>query len=85
MNTSIYCFRRSLLAPALRRLEPRERQGEYYLTDVVAVLHDAGYRVGSMVIADAVEAQGVNDRVQLAQAEAELRGRTNDALAAPPA
>ena len=27
INTSIYCFRRSLLAPALRRLQPRERPG----------------------------------------------------------
>ena len=38
INTSIYCFRRSLLAPALRRLSPENAQGEYYLTDVVAVL-----------------------------------------------
>ena len=27
INTSIYCFRRSVLAPALRRLQPRERAG----------------------------------------------------------
>ena len=38
INTSIYCFRRSLLAPALRRLSPDNAQGEYYLTDVVEVL-----------------------------------------------
>ena len=42
INTSIYCFRRSLLAPALRRLSPENAQGEYYLTDVVEVLADAG-------------------------------------------
>ena len=28
VNTSIYCFRRSLLAPALRRLSPENAQGE---------------------------------------------------------
>ncbi|HMK12817.1 MAG TPA: NTP transferase domain-containing protein [Acidimicrobiales bacterium] len=77
VNTSIYCFRRDLLAPALRRLSPENSQGEYYLTDVVSVLHDAGYPVGSLVIDDPVEVQGVNDRVQLAAAEAELRSRTN--------
>ncbi len=55
INTSIYCFRRDLLAPALRRLSPENAQGEYYLTDVVSVLHDAGYPVGSFVIPDAVE------------------------------
>ena len=35
VNPSIYCFRRGLLAPALRRLSPENAQGEYYLTDVV--------------------------------------------------
>jgi bifunctional UDP-N-acetylglucosamine pyrophosphorylase/glucosamine-1-phosphate N-acetyltransferase len=43
------------------------------------VLHDAGYPVGSLVIDDPVEVQGVNDRAQLATAEAELRARTNRA------
>jgi bifunctional UDP-N-acetylglucosamine pyrophosphorylase/glucosamine-1-phosphate N-acetyltransferase len=78
VNTSIYCFRRSLLAPALRRLSPENAQGEYYLTDVVEVLHTAGYPVVAMVADDARETQGVNDRVQLAEAEAELRRRTNE-------
>src|SRR5438128_2671505 len=75
--TSIYCFRRSLLAPALRRLSPENAQGEYYLTDVVGVLYDAGYKVVGVVSEDAMEAVGVNDRMQLAAAEAELRRRTN--------
>ena len=76
--TSIYCFRRSVLAPALRRLTPNNTQGEYYLTDVIGVLHDAGYNVVSMVAADPMEPAGINDRAQLAVAEAELRDRTND-------
>ena len=42
VNTSIYCFRRSILAPTLRRLSPANAQGEYYLTDAVAVLSSAG-------------------------------------------
>ena len=77
VNTSIYCFRRSLLAPALRRLTRDNSQGEYYLTDVVAVLHNAGYNIVSMVAADPMETAGINDRAQLAVAEAELRDRTN--------
>jgi len=78
VGTSIYAFRRSLLAPALRRLSPDNAQGEYYLTDVIAVLHDAGYPVLSMVSPDPVEANGVNDRAQLAAAEAVLRARINE-------
>lgn len=78
INTAVYCFRRSVLAPALRRLTPQNAQGEYYLTDVVAVLKDAGYRVGAVTVDDPAEAEGINDRVQLAAAEAELRRRTNE-------
>ncbi len=78
VNTSIYVFRRSVLAPALRRLTPDNAQGEYYLTDVIAVLHDAGYPVVSMVVEDTMEAAGVNDRHQLSVAEAELRARINE-------
>jgi bifunctional UDP-N-acetylglucosamine pyrophosphorylase/glucosamine-1-phosphate N-acetyltransferase len=77
VGTSIYCFRRSLLAPALRRLSPENAQGEYYLTDVVGVLHDAGHKVVAVEAEDAAEAVGVNDRAQLAGAEAELRRRIN--------
>ena len=78
VNTSIYCFRRSILAPTLRRISPANAQGEYYLTDAVAVLHSAGYAVRSLVLHDAMEAAGVNDRAQLAVAEAELRDRINE-------
>ncbi|MEN3273201.1 MAG: bifunctional UDP-N-acetylglucosamine pyrophosphorylase / glucosamine-phosphate N-acetyltransferase [Actinomycetota bacterium] len=78
INTAVYCFKRSLLAPALRRVTPDNAQGEYYLTDVIEVLADAGHTVAAMTIDDAAEAQGVNDRAQLAAAEAELRRRTNE-------
>ena len=78
VNTSMYCFRRSVLAPALRRLSPANAQGGYYLTDVVGVLYEAGHRVGSVVVEDTMEVAGVNDRAQLAVAEAELRDRINE-------
>ena len=78
VNTSMYCFKRSVLAPSLRRLSPANAQGEYYLTDVVEVLYEAGHRVGSLVVEDTMEVAGVNDRAQLAVAEAELRDRINE-------
>ena len=37
INTSIYAFRRDLLAPALRHLSPNNAQGELYLTDVIEI------------------------------------------------
>lgn len=77
INTSIYCFRLDLVRPALRRLSPDNTQGEYYLTDAVGVLRAAGHSVGAHEVIDPAEVRGVNDRAQLADAEAELRARTN--------
>jgi bifunctional UDP-N-acetylglucosamine pyrophosphorylase/glucosamine-1-phosphate N-acetyltransferase len=77
INTSIYCFRRGLLAPALRRLSPENAQGEYYLPDAIAVLRDAGHKVIAITADDPGEAIMVNDRVELALAETELRSRIN--------
>ncbi len=79
INTSIYCFRRNLLAPALRRLSPVNAQGEYYLTDAIVVLRDAGHKVIAEAVEHANEARMVNDRAQLADAEAALRVRINRA------
>ena len=77
INTSIYCFRRGLLAPALRRLSPENAQGEYYLTDAVSVLKQTGHSVIGVVAEDPDETAGVNDRAQLAEVEAALRRRIN--------
>jgi len=78
VNPSIYCFRRAFLAPALRRLNPENAQGEYYLTDVVAVLRQAGHAVVGVPAADPSETFQVNDRAQLAHAEGLLRARINE-------
>jgi bifunctional UDP-N-acetylglucosamine pyrophosphorylase / glucosamine-1-phosphate N-acetyltransferase len=75
-----------LLAPAalLRRwlgqLKPRNAQREYYLTDVVALALRARTPVVALRAADAAEVQGVNDRLQLAEAETEYRRRRAIAL-----
>ncbi len=77
INTSIYCFKRNLLAPALRRITSANAQGEYYLTDAIEVLRAAGHRVVASVASVPDEALGVNDHAQLASAEAVLRERIN--------
>ena len=75
---SIYCFRRDLLGPALRRLTPDNAQGEYYLTDVVEVL--AGSRLPGRRRRGRRRRRDAGRQRPLASwplAEAELRGRTN--------
>jgi bifunctional UDP-N-acetylglucosamine pyrophosphorylase/glucosamine-1-phosphate N-acetyltransferase len=76
-NAGVYVFTGSELWPALDRLETDNAQGEYYLTDVVALLTGP---VEGVVVADPDEVLGINDRRQLAAAEAVLRRRTLDAL-----
>ena len=78
INTSIMVVRQSLLGPALRRIDRYNAQHEYYLTDLVAVLHDMGHLTTSWMLGDAGEASGINDRRQLAYAERALRTRIND-------
>lgn len=78
--TSIYCFKHSLLAPALRRLSPSNFKREYYLTDTIEVLSSAGYKVDTFICTDPLEVIGVNDKAQLSVAEKELRLRINMAF-----
>jgi len=74
INGGMYCFRRSLLAPALRLISSDNSQGEMYLTDAIGVLAEAGHAVMPFV-ADPVEISGVNDRSQLGAASAHLADR----------
>jgi bifunctional UDP-N-acetylglucosamine pyrophosphorylase/glucosamine-1-phosphate N-acetyltransferase len=75
IGTSVYVVRRSFLGPALRRIRPDNAAGEFYLTDIVKVLAQMGHRIEAYTLADASEAQGVNDQEQLAAARAEVRRR----------
>jgi bifunctional UDP-N-acetylglucosamine pyrophosphorylase/glucosamine-1-phosphate N-acetyltransferase len=75
VNSGIYVFDAGLLWPALDRLESANRQGELYLTDVVAVMRGEGRLVAGHRHDDATVALGVNTRADLAEAGAILRAR----------
>ena len=79
VNSSIYAFAAEKLWPALERLRPENAQGELYLTDTVRDLAAAGERVAVHKAEDPAEAEGVNTRVELAEAAAVLRDRINRA------
>src|SRR3954454_11768538 len=79
INSSIYVFRASALWPALDRLQPKNVQGELYLTDAVEHVVAAGGTVAAHIAPDARETDGVNTRAELAQAAAVLRDRINEA------
>ncbi|SFS86779.1 bifunctional UDP-N-acetylglucosamine diphosphorylase/glucosamine-1-phosphate N-acetyltransferase GlmU [Marininema halotolerans] len=75
VNTGTFCFDNQKLWRALEQVGNNNAQGEYYLPDLIAILHKEGEKIGAVTIADPNEAQGVNDRVQLAQAEKMMRQR----------
>jgi bifunctional UDP-N-acetylglucosamine pyrophosphorylase / glucosamine-1-phosphate N-acetyltransferase len=78
INSSIYVFRADALWPALAQLQPKNVQGELYLTDAVEILVAAGEQVAAHLAADWRQTEGVNTRVELAQAAAVLRDRINE-------
>src|SRR5262245_46777226 len=80
IGTSAYCFDARALWPVLSRVKSRNQQGEYYLTDVIGLLHEEGRRVEAVKVDDPREGLGVNDRRQLAEQTAVIRQRTLDRL-----
>ncbi|HEY7472756.1 MAG TPA: NTP transferase domain-containing protein [Gemmatimonadota bacterium] len=75
INTGVYCFSWSTVGPLLDRLSTDNAQGEWYLTDVMEMLAEAGTPARSVVLEDPQELMGINDRAQLAEGEAVLRDR----------
>jgi bifunctional UDP-N-acetylglucosamine pyrophosphorylase/glucosamine-1-phosphate N-acetyltransferase len=75
INTGIYCFDNQKLLQALKQVKNDNAQGEYYVTDCIGILREAGEKVTAFEAADPEETMGVNDRVQLSAAEAYMRRR----------
>jgi bifunctional UDP-N-acetylglucosamine pyrophosphorylase / glucosamine-1-phosphate N-acetyltransferase len=80
VNSSIYVFQADKLWPALDRLEPANAQGELYLTDALRHIVEDGDPVAVFRAPEAEEVEGVNTRVELAEAAAVLRDRVNREL-----
>ena len=76
INVGIYCFEARDLFQALRRVEPANEQGEYYLTDVAEIIHSLGGNVSVYLHDDAREVSGINTRSELAEFENLLRRNT---------
>lgn len=82
VNTGVYCFSWPRVRPLLDRLSADNVQGELYLTDVMEMLAGDGTPGLSVRLDDPVEMMGINDREQLAEAEAVLRDRIRRRLMA---
>ena len=69
INTGFYVLPNQKLAGWLNKLSNSNSQGEYYLTDVVALAHHDGVGIDYVVTPHSYEAMGVNNKLQLEQLE----------------
>lgn len=78
VNTGVYIFKAEALNKAFESLTNNNAQGEYYLTDTLEILLSAGKKIGGYAISDNDEIRGINDRVQLNEAEKIMQKRINE-------
>jgi bifunctional UDP-N-acetylglucosamine pyrophosphorylase / glucosamine-1-phosphate N-acetyltransferase len=79
INAGTYAFDAAPLAAALAGLSNDNAQGEYYLPDVFPAMRAAGLAVAAHLTGDLAVTMGINNRVQLAEVEAEARRRLLEA------
>ena len=78
VNSGMYVFDAQSLVYALDKITPNNAQGEYDLTDTLEILLSAGKKIGGYAISDNDEIRGINDRVQLNEAEKIMQKRINE-------
>lgn len=77
INTGLYVFKTKALFAGLKELRNDNAQQEYYLTDMVEIFNQKGLSTYSLSVDDCDELMGVNDRCELAKAEAWMKAHIN--------
>jgi bifunctional UDP-N-acetylglucosamine pyrophosphorylase/glucosamine-1-phosphate N-acetyltransferase len=80
INTGIMAAPGKQLKAWLSQLSSDNAQGEYYLTDIVAMAHKDGVAITTAQPESAIEVEGANNRVQLAQLERAYQARAAEKL-----
>jgi len=80
INSGMYCLDARQAFRALAQIGSQNAQGEYYLTDILTILKNEGQRVEVLELDAREDMYGINDRLQMSQAESILRRRKNEAL-----
>lgn len=76
-NAGVYCFTSPWIWDNIKSIKSGPT-GEFYITSMVQIASSQDYNVQTFILQDPYEAMGVNDRVQLSEAEATLRQRIRD-------
>jgi bifunctional UDP-N-acetylglucosamine pyrophosphorylase / glucosamine-1-phosphate N-acetyltransferase len=82
VNMGLYVFRAGPLLESLSKLNTNNPHGEYYLTDMASVLHQAGQRVAAYKAENASELLGANTLAEMAGLDALLRKASAERLMA---
>jgi bifunctional UDP-N-acetylglucosamine pyrophosphorylase / glucosamine-1-phosphate N-acetyltransferase len=82
VNSGIYAFDIAHLFEALGRIASQNAQGEYYLTDLIAIYRRRKLLVKGVLIDDPQEVRGVNSRTELAEVSRLVRQKKNEELMA---
>jgi bifunctional UDP-N-acetylglucosamine pyrophosphorylase / glucosamine-1-phosphate N-acetyltransferase len=82
INSGIYAFDMAHLFEALRGIASQNAQGEYYLTDLIAIYRRRKLLVKSLLIDDPQEVRGVNSRTELAEVSRLVKQKKNEELMA---
>jgi len=75
INSGLFCFQATALFPALREVRADNRQGEYYLTDLISILRGKNQRVAALLSPHQEEILGVNSPEQLSSVEKIMKER----------
>lgn len=78
INSGTYCFDNRLLFQALRKVSNENAQKEYYLPDVIEILKAEGEVISAYKTSSFDETLGINNRIQLSQAEKIMRQKINE-------
>ncbi|HSB12998.1 MAG TPA: bifunctional UDP-N-acetylglucosamine diphosphorylase/glucosamine-1-phosphate N-acetyltransferase GlmU [Bryobacteraceae bacterium] len=76
INSGIYCFDSGPLWKHIGEIKPENPANEYYLTDIVGILHGKGHAIAPLLREDPRELLGINTRVELAAVDRIFRDRT---------
>ncbi len=76
INSGIYVFDSTEFFDYLKQIQPDNRKGEYYLTDLIEIMVKAGKRVEAYPVADFWEVRGINTKQEVKEAEREYQALT---------
>ncbi len=82
INPSYYCFEKQRLFEAMDQVRPDNVKGEYYITDALKILVQAGRRAMAITAVAAEDAMGINSRQHLAEVSRVMQNRIQRELMA---